>query len=80
MLTIEDKLKVCDLVNSGRLLTSVAAEFNVAKSVIHDIVKNNCKAKLQTFLAILNSLLIQTARKRVQTLKQARVSDYLHTN
>ena len=48
MLTIEDKLKVCDLVQNGRLLTSVAAEFNTAKSTVHDIVKN--KVKLQTFL------------------------------
>ena len=46
--TIEDKLKVCDLVQNGRSLTSVVAEFNMAKSTVHDIVKN--KAKLQTFL------------------------------
>ena len=48
VLTIEDKLKVCDLVKSGRSLTSIAAEFYVAKSTVHDTVKN--KAKLQTFL------------------------------
>ena len=28
MLTIEDKIKICDLVKNGRSLTSVAAEFN----------------------------------------------------
>ena len=28
VLTIEDKLKICDLVKNGRSLTSVAAEFN----------------------------------------------------
>ena len=27
VLTIEDKLKICDLVKNGRSLTSVAAEF-----------------------------------------------------
>ena len=48
VLTIEEKLKICDLLKNGRSLTSVAAEFNVGKSTIHDIVKN--KAKLQTFL------------------------------
>ena len=48
VLTIEDKLKICDLVKNGRSLTSVVAEFNVGKSTVHDIVKN--KAKLQTFL------------------------------
>ena len=48
VLTIEDKLKICDLVKNGRSLTSVAVEFNVGKSTVHDIVKN--KAKLQTFL------------------------------
>ena len=48
MLTIEEKFKICDLLKNGRSLTSVAAEFNVGKSTIHDIVKN--KAKLQTFL------------------------------
>ena len=31
VLTIEDKLKICDLVKNGRSLTSVAAEFNVEK-------------------------------------------------
>ena len=31
VLTIEDKLKICDLVKNGRSLTSVAAEFNVGK-------------------------------------------------
>ena len=48
MLTIEEKLKICDLVKNGRSLTSVAAEFNVGKSTVHDMVKN--KAELQTFL------------------------------
>jgi len=32
MLTIEDKLRICELVNSGRSLTSIALEFNVGKS------------------------------------------------
>ena len=40
VLTIEDKLKVCDLVQNGRSLTSVAAEFNTAKSTVHDISSN----------------------------------------
>ena len=35
VLTIEDKLKICDLVKNGRSLTSVAAEFNVVKSTNH---------------------------------------------
>ena len=48
VLTIEDKLRICDLVQKGQSLTSVATEFNTAKSTIHNIVKN--KAKLQTFL------------------------------
>ena len=29
VLTIEDKLKICDLVKNGRSMTSAAAEFNV---------------------------------------------------
>ncbi len=48
VLAIEDKLNICDLVGSGRSLTSVAVGFNTAKSTIHDIVKN--KAKYQAFL------------------------------
>ena len=47
-MTIEDKLKICDMVKNGRSLTSVAAEFNVGKSTVHNIVKN--KAKLETVL------------------------------
>ena len=49
VLTIEDKLKVCYMVRKGRSLTSVAGEFNTAKSTVHDIVKN--EAKLKKFLA-----------------------------
>ena len=48
VLTIEEKLKVCDLVESGKSLTSVALEFNMLKSTVHDIVKN--KEKLRSFL------------------------------
>ena len=48
VLTIEEKFKICDLVKNGRSLTSVAAELNVGKSTVHNMVKN--KAKFQTFL------------------------------
>ena len=48
VLTIEEKLKICDLVKNGRSLTSIVAELNVGKSTVHYMVKN--KAKLQTFL------------------------------
>ena len=34
-LTIEDKLKTCILVKSGRSLTSTAAEFNMAFIVLY---------------------------------------------
>lgn len=46
VMTIEEKLKICLLVNSGRSLTNVAAEFNEEKSIIYDIVKNEAKLKL----------------------------------
>ncbi len=48
VLNIEDKLKICDKIEQGRSFASVAAEFNVGKSTIHDIIKS--KAKLQSFL------------------------------
>lgn len=48
VLTIEQKLQICELVEKGRTLTSVALEFNKAKSTVHDIMKN--KTKLTTFL------------------------------
>ena len=51
VLTIEEKLKICDLMKNGRSLTSVAAEFNVGKSTVHGMMKN--KAKLQTFLTVI---------------------------
>ena len=35
VLTIEDKLKICDLVKNGRSLTNLAAEFNVGKSTVY---------------------------------------------
>ena len=48
VLTIREKLKICELVDSDRSLASVAKDFDVAKSTVHNIVKS--KAKLQTFL------------------------------
>ena len=47
VLTIQDKLKICKLVRSGRGLASVAAEFDIGKTTVHDIMKS--EAKLQTF-------------------------------
>ena len=48
VLNTEQKLKICDLVESGRTLMSVPQEFNTAKSTVDDIVKK--KAKLTAFL------------------------------
>ena len=48
VLTIEQKLKICDLIESGRTLTSVALEYDTPKSTVHDIVKS--KEKLKAFL------------------------------
>ena len=36
VLTIEDKLNICNLVKSGKSLTSAAAEFNVVIITAHD--------------------------------------------
>ena len=47
VLTIEEKLKICDLVKNKQSLASVATEFGVGKSTVHDIVRN--QDKLQTF-------------------------------
>ena len=47
VLTIEDKLKICELVRNKRSLRSIAAEFGVGKSTVADIMKN--KDKLQAF-------------------------------
>ena len=48
VLTIEQKLKICDLIESGRTLTSVALEYDTPKSTVHNIVKS--KEKLKAFL------------------------------
>ena len=48
VLTLSEKLKICELVKNGRSLTSVAKEFDTSKSTIHDI--GNTQDKLQTFL------------------------------
>ena len=47
VLTISDKLKICQLVRSGRTLQSVADEYDVGKSTVHNIVKS--EEKLQAF-------------------------------
>ena len=43
VLTIEDKLTFCETVRKGQSMTSVAQQFNVDKSTVHDIVKNEAK-------------------------------------
>ncbi len=48
VLNIEEKLKICGYIKKGRKFASVAAEFNIGKSTVHDIIKS--KAKLQTFM------------------------------
>ena len=48
VLSIEDKLKICDLAESGRSLTSIATNFNTAKATVHGIVKS--KDKLRAFV------------------------------
>ena len=45
--TISNKLKMCQLVKGGRTLQSVADEYDVGKSTVHDIVKS--EEKLQAF-------------------------------
>ena len=47
VLTISDKLKICQLVKSGRTLQSVADEYDDGKSTFHNIVKS--KEKVQAF-------------------------------
>ena len=47
VLTIAEKLKICQLVRGGRTLQSLADEYGVGKSTVHDIVKN--EEKLQAF-------------------------------
>ncbi len=45
MLTIEDKLKICETIRKGLSMTSAAQQFNVGKSTVHDITKNEVKLK-----------------------------------
>ena len=47
VLTISDKLKICQLVKGGRTLQSVADDYDIGKSTVHDIVKS--EEKLQAF-------------------------------
>ena len=39
VLTIEEKLKINDLVANGRTLASDAEGYNVGKSTVHDIIR-----------------------------------------
>lgn len=45
VLTIEEKLRVCDEVRKGKPLSTVAKEVGVGKSTVHDIVKSYEKLK-----------------------------------
>ena len=49
VLTIVDNLEICKPV--GETLANVAALFNIGKSIVHDIIKNeDNEDKMQTFL------------------------------
>ena len=41
VLTIHNKLKICQLVKAGKTLQSVANEYNIGKCTVHDIVKSD---------------------------------------
>ncbi len=45
VLTIGQKISICDLAKKGRTLQSLASEYGVGKSTVHDIVKNGEKLK-----------------------------------
>ena len=47
VLSISEKLKICELAKGGRTLQSLANEFDIGKSTVHDIVKN--EERLQVF-------------------------------
>ena len=40
VLSISEKLKICELAKGGRTLQSLANEFDIGKSTVHDMVKN----------------------------------------
>ena len=41
VLSIHDKLKICEFAKKGRALQSIANEYEISKSTVHDIVKND---------------------------------------
>ena len=44
-------MEICKLVKQGKTLSNVAALFNIGKSTVHDIIKNeDNEDKVQTFL------------------------------
>ena len=47
VLSISEKLKICELAKGGRTLQNLVNEFDIGKSTIHDIVKN--EERLQVF-------------------------------
>ena len=40
VLSIHDKLKICEFAKKRRTLQSIANEYEIGKSTVHDIVKN----------------------------------------
>ena len=47
VLSIENKLQICKLAKEGRSLASLAVDFGIGKSTVHDIVKS--QAKLESY-------------------------------
>jgi len=47
VLSIENKLKICELAKRGKTLQSLATEFDISRSTIHNNVK--CEKQLQLF-------------------------------
>ena len=66
VLTINDKLKICQLVKGGRTLQSVADEYDVRKSTVHGVVKS--EEKLRAFQKEIND---GNCIKKRKTVKKA---------
>ena len=70
VLTIDDKLKICQLVKAGRTLQKVADEYNIGKSTVHDITKSEEKLK-----AFQKEVAENDCIKKRKTVKQADFSE-----
>ena len=76
VLSIETKLEICKRLKKGATVTAVSGEFDLGKSTISDIKRN--EGKLTSYAAEMDSTAGSLSRKTMKKAKDSKLDDALY--